>query len=128
MPLRLTSTAAAAISCSTASLPAPLGHLDAMPRIGLRGVRRRGTHGRGRHFEAGLYRDLRMKLARGLVAEAMELAGARGIVPVVGEQPHNRDMEYFGGGRGPLLIGRPGEVWLEFYILEMWLRFCLTHK
>jgi hypothetical protein len=89
-----------------------------MFRIGLRGVRRRGTHERGRHFEAGLCRDLRMKLARGLVAKATELAGAR-VVPVVGEQPHNRDMEYFGIGCGPLLIGRLGEVWLEFYILEM---------
>jgi hypothetical protein len=69
-----------------------------------------------------------MKLARGLVAEAMELAGARGIVPVVGEQPHSRDMEYFGTGCGPLLIGRLREVWLEFCILEMSLRFCLAHK
>jgi hypothetical protein len=127
MPVRLTSTAAAAISCSTASLPALLGHLDAMSRIGLQGVRRRDTHERGRHFEAGLCRDLKMKLVRGLVAEAMEIAGAL-VVPVAGEQPHNRDTEYFGTGCGPLLIGRLREVWLEFCILEMSLRFCLAHK
>jgi hypothetical protein len=118
MPVRLTSTAAAAISCSTASLPALLGHLDGMSRIGLQGVRRRDTHVRGRHFEAGLCRDLWMKLARGLVAKAMELAG----------EPHNRDMEYFGTGCAPLLIGRLREVRLEFYILEMSLHFCLAHK
>jgi hypothetical protein len=103
----LTSKASAAISCSTASLPAQQGRLDVLPRTGLQRDRWRGAGKTGHLLEEALCTGLTSRAEQGQDEGSPGRVVLRTVVLEVGKHhklPHLRDRECPGIERGPWLV------------------------